>query len=149
MFAYFCFSPVARHICISDGFLTIGTSICSSICVNISLSTTLLYVYKISQLQAGLIYLLHVCGAVLPAVTLSKCIDRDYRVTAKRHGFSLDSKVFGNDPFYFLIEKAKMQSIFLPTIIALATIVTYGWLVDKKTVRSFPDSPSLPMLVSR
>lgn len=57
-------------------------------------------------------------------------IDYDYRMVARAHGLPID-KVSGDGLLYFPIEEARMRSVFIPTLLASAAVVTYGWLVDK------------------
>lgn len=103
-------------------------------CMHTSLSTTFGDVYNLNQLQAGLVYLPYGIGAIASTVTSGKWIDRDYRVTAERHGLSIN-KVSGDDLLEFPIEEARIRSVFIPTVLSLVGVVAYGWLVEKRAVR--------------
>lgn len=102
-------------------------------CVHTSLSTMFVKVYGVDQLQAGLVYLPYGIGAVLSTLTSGKQIDHDYRTIAKRHGLAIN-KVSGDDLLQFPIEEARMRSVFTPTVLSLAAVIAYGWLVDKGVV---------------
>lgn len=54
-------------------------------------------------------------------------------MVARAHGLPID-KVSGDGLLYFPIEEARMRSVFIPTLLASAAVVTYGWLVDKMVV---------------
>lgn len=104
-------------------------------CIHTSLSSTFIEVYSLNQLQAGLIYLPLGIGGILATILSGILIDHDYRVTAKAHGLPTN-KVTGDDLQHFPIEQARMRSIFVPSGFALISVITYGWLVDKKIVIS-------------
>ncbi|KAJ4319202.1 hypothetical protein N0V84_006484 [Fusarium piperis] len=102
-------------------------------CIRASLATTLMEVYRLNKWQAGLIYLPFGLGAIASTLVSSKWIDHDYRVVARAHGLPIN-KVSGDDLLRFPIEQARIRSVFLPTFCAFASVLAYGWLVDKDTV---------------
>lgn len=66
-------------------------------------------------------------------------MDRDYRVTAKAYGVTIE-KVKGDDLANFRIERARFRSSGYLVTLAIATIIGYGWALDTKVVRK-PPSP--------
>ena len=68
-------------------------------------------------------------------------MDRDYRVTAKAYGITIE-KVKGDDLAEFQIERARFRSSGYLITLAIATIIGYGWALDTKVVRR-PTSPKL------
>lgn len=66
-------------------------------------------------------------------------MDRDYRVTAKAYGVTIE-KVKGDDLASFRIERARFRSSGYLVTLAIATIIGYGWALDTKVVRK-PSSP--------
>jgi MFS family permease len=122
-------------------------------CLQASLSSLFIQIYDLNQLQAGLIYLPFGVGCALAAFfagtypTLStqdnqdarhvtpigKLLDRDYRLTAHKHGFSTDQLNLTGMTI-FPIAQARLRSISYPILTAIATIAGYGWCLEKKSV---------------
>lgn len=64
---------------------------------------------------------------------VGKILDRDYRITAQTRGFSINKKE-GDELLNFPIEEARLRSLFLPTLIAVGSIIGYGWTLHARTV---------------
>jgi hypothetical protein len=105
-------------------------------CIPASLGTLFVDIYHLNQLQAGLVYLPFGIGCSLAAVASGKLIDRDYRITAELHGLPID-RIRGDDLRSFPIERARLRSVFAPLAIAVASVIAFGWTVEKKVVRCF------------
>ena len=105
-------------------------------CLNASLSSLFIEVYKLNQLQAGLIYLPFGIGCMLSTLMSGNIIDRDYRIVAKRYGITVEKKK-GDDLARFPIEEARTRSSFLPLGVALVAIVGFGWVLQVQTVSRF------------
>lgn len=105
-------------------------------CLNASLSSLFIHIYRLNQLQAGLIYLPFGIGCMLSTLISGKIIDRDYRITAKRYSLPVEKKR-GDDLARFPIEEARTRSTFLPLGVAMAAVVSYGWVLQARTVSSF------------
>lgn len=88
-------------------------------------------------LRAGFVYLPLRAGAIVSTILSGKWIDRDYRIVAKSHKLPID-KVSGDDLLHFPIEEARLRSVFLPTLGALVSVVSYGWLVDHRICMAAP-----------
>lgn len=104
-------------------------------CIHASLATTFMDIYNLNKWQAGLIYLPFGLGAIVSTLVSSKWIDHDYRVVAKAHGLPIN-KVSGDDLLHFPIEEARIRSALLPTFFSFVSVLAYGWLVAKHTVRN-------------
>ncbi|TIA08965.1 MFS general substrate transporter [Aureobasidium pullulans] len=104
-------------------------------CIHTSLSTTCMQVYNLSQLQAGLIYLPFGVGSLVATFCSGRLIDHDYRVIAKVHGLSID-RVSGSDLLGFPIEEARLRSILAPTLLTFASVIAYGWTVDRHVMNN-------------
>lgn len=102
-------------------------------CLNASLSSLFIEIYKLNQLQAGLIYLPFGLGCTVSTLVASKVIDRDYRVIAKRYGLPVE-KANGDDLARFPIEEARTRSTFVPLGVTTAVIVAFGWTLRFRTV---------------
>ncbi|KAK7917293.1 hypothetical protein PG985_010901 [Apiospora marii] len=97
-------------------------------CIHTSLSTSFVEVYHLDYLRAGFVYLPFGAGAIISTFVSGRWIDRDYRIVAQSHGLPIN-KVSGDDLLHFPVEEARLRSVFLPTLVALVSVVTYGWLV--------------------
>ncbi|KAK8040704.1 Major facilitator superfamily transporter [Apiospora marii] len=97
-------------------------------CIHTSLSTSFVEVYHLDYLRAGFVYLPFGVGAIISTIVSGRWIDRDYRIVAQSHGLPIN-KVSGDDLLHFPIEEARLRSVFLPILVALISVVTYGWLV--------------------
>ncbi|KAK8102611.1 MFS general substrate transporter [Apiospora sp. TS-2023a] len=98
-------------------------------CIHTSLSTSFVQVYHLDYLRAGFVYLPFGVGAIISTIVSGRWIDRDYRIVAQSHGLPIN-KVSGDDLLHFPVEEARLRSVALPTIVALVSVVAYGWLVD-------------------
>lgn len=111
-------------------------------CIHTSLSTSFVQVYHLDYLRAGFVYLPFGVGAIISTIASGKLIDRDYRTVAKSHGLPIN-KVSGDDVLQFPVEEARLRIVFLPTLVALVSVVTYGWLVDQHVVSVLVPPPRL------
>lgn len=98
-----------------------------------SLSTVLIDIYNLNELEAGLIYLPYGVSCLVSTLMSGKLIDRDYQIVARKHNFPIN-KVSGDDLSRFPIEEARMRSIFVPTFLAMFSMIGYGWAVHYHAV---------------
>lgn len=103
---------------------------CSS---HASLSTILAPAYGLSQLQTGLIYLPFGIGSLIATVVSGRLIDYDYKAVAKSHNLHVD-RLSGDNLRQFPIEKARLRSIQIPTLLTCGSMIGYGWAVYKRAV---------------
>lgn len=97
-------------------------------CLQASLSTLFIEIYGLNDLQAGLIYLPYGVSMTCMSYITGKILDRDYRITAQKHGFRTDKKL-DQDMANFPIEKARLRSVFLFLPAACVGLVAYGWVL--------------------
>ena len=108
--------------------------------------------YGYGQLEAGLIYLPFGFGCALAAYftgklflipsvrspaykhCLGKMVDRDYCITAKSHGLTVDKR-YDTNMLQFPIEKARLRSFPYPGLTAIAATVSYGWSIEVKSCK--------------
>jgi predicted MFS family arabinose efflux permease len=109
-----------------------------------SLSTTLVDVYSLNELEAGLVYLPYGVSCLVSTFLSGKLIDRDYRIVARKYGIAINTEG-GDDMSCFPIEEARLRSIFAPTFLAMASLVGYGWAVHFHAV-SIACSESLSLI---
>jgi hypothetical protein len=70
-----------------------------------------------------------------------RVMNRDYKLTAKAHQFTIDERG-GDNLSDFPIEKARLRSAcYLVPMVALC-ILAYGWAVQQKMVRCHNSIPS-------
>jgi predicted MFS family arabinose efflux permease len=103
-------------------------------CIQASLSPLFITIYGFSELETGLIYIPFGVGAALGSWLAGKVMNRDYRLTAKVHGITINA-VAGDDLTNFPIEKARFRSVWYSISISGASVVGYGWSMQYKTVR--------------
>ena len=87
-------------------------------------------IYHFNELQIGLGYLPRGAGIVIGGYCVGKVMDHNYRVTAKKIGWTVN-KVSGDDLINFPIERARSRGSSWLLIISTATLVGYGWAVSK------------------
>ena len=130
-----------RILFYKDSFLSIWIS--SSFyavwyCVQASIpSTYSSSPYNFSELQVGSAYLTGAVGVIICMYISGKVLDRNYAITAKRIGFSVDKKK-GDDLTHFPIERARSRGCAYFLLISLCTSIGYGWAIETHAHVSIP-----------
>lgn len=93
--------------------------------------------YSFDDLQVGLCYIPFAVGSVVGSVIVGKLLDWNYARVAKSVGVSIDRKR-GNDLRNFPIEKARLDLMWPWTILAVAMIIPWGWIVNSGTSLAAP-----------
>ena len=88
-------------------------------------------IYHFNELKLGLAYLPRGAGIVVGGFILGKAMDYNYRFTARSIGWSID-RVSGDELKDFPIERARSRGSFWMLGISTATLVGYGWAVEKR-----------------
>ena len=153
-----CFNPFSSILVLRDpGTLT--ASICFGIyymvhtCLQASLSTVFVDIYKVSGLVAGLVYVPFGVGCSIAAFVAGKksilskirrfagahlqtgrIVDRDYKITAEKFGVVIDRSA-GDDLSSFPIERARLRSCKYSVFVCSLLVVAYGWTLQIKIVR--------------
>jgi hypothetical protein len=105
--------------------------------INASLSTLFVEIYKLNQLQAGLIYLPFGLGGVLSAFISGRVLDRAWRNARTTLGLPTD-KSLGDDLDNFPIERSRLRVVWIPMLVTTLTVITFGWVLHYRKV-SIPE----------
>ncbi|KAL2133122.1 hypothetical protein VTI74DRAFT_2854 [Chaetomium olivicolor] len=97
-----------------------------------TLPTDFASIYRLTDLQVGLCFLPYGVGCCLAALIQGYILDTNYRLVARKIGFTIDYKR-GDDLRHFPIERARLQPV-LPILSAgVAAVVCYGWVLHFET----------------
>ncbi|KAL9593093.1 MAG: hypothetical protein Q9219_007679 [cf. Caloplaca sp. 3 TL-2023] len=94
-------------------------------------------IYHFNEFQIGLAYLPRGAGIIFGGYCVGKTMDYNYRVTAKRIGWTIDS-FSGDELSDFPIEQARSRGSLWLLIISTMTLVGYGWAFSKQTHAAVP-----------
>lgn len=117
--------------------VTYGVGYATYSCLQASLSTLFLDIYKISGLASGLIYIPFGVACALSAFTTGKLLDRNYQKTAAEAGVSI-SRNKADDMAEFPIEKARLRVITWSVAMSACLIVSYGWQLQERVSMAGP-----------
>ncbi|KAL1393073.1 major facilitator superfamily domain-containing protein [Phyllosticta capitalensis] len=87
--------------------------------------------YHFNDLQLGLAYLPRGVGIIVGGYVNGKLMDRNYRAVARQNGWTIDS-ARGDDMGRFPIERARSRGSYILLALSTATLVGYGWAVDRQ-----------------
>lgn len=93
--------------------------------------------YHFTDLQVGLAYLPGAAGVILSVYLSSKFLDWNYKVTAKKAGFTVD-KVRGDNLDTFPIEEARSRWSDILILLEMCATVGYGWSIKSGAHASVP-----------
>ncbi|KAI0814580.1 chloramphenicol resistance protein [Xylaria sp. FL0064] len=96
--------------------------------LNASLSVLCIEIYDLSQWQAGLIYLPFGLGGTVSTFFSGPLLDNAYRHARTRRGLNTN-KATGDDLDNFPIEKARLSVIWIPMMLTVASVVSFGWVL--------------------
>ena len=97
-------------------------------------------VYGYNELEIGLVFLPGLAGMTIGGMVAGKLVDRNYAVTAKKHGFELKDKE-KHELSEFPIEAARYRHCLVFVFLQLLLVVGYGWAVR------FRAHPSVPIIL--
>ena len=106
-------------------------------CVQTSIPPIYKDTYGFDELQIGLAYLTGATGVILGSYLNGKLMDRNYKVTARSIGHSID-KISGDDLDNFPIEKARARGSYYLLIVYVCALVGYGWGIALHVHESVP-----------
>jgi multidrug resistance protein len=87
-------------------------------------------IYSFNELQIGLSYLPRGVGIIIGGYCIGKLMDYNYKATARNIGWTIND-VSGDNLNHFPIECARSKGSFWLLAISTATLVGYGWAVNK------------------
>lgn len=91
-------------------------------------STLFKTTYGLTDFQSGLVYIANGVGCILGTVLTGKALDLDYRRMQKRY-----PSVEG-----FPLEKARLRTVWVLAPMQCATVLIFGWALDKGVQISVP-----------
>lgn len=103
-------------------------------CINASLSTLFIEIYKLNQWQAGLVYLPFGLGGTASTFISGHLLDRAYRNARASRGLPTD-RAMGDDLDNFPVEKARLCVVWVPMAMTICSVVAFGWVLDFRQVR--------------
>lgn len=106
-------------------------------CVQTSIPLTYKDIYNFNELEIGFSYLTGGFGVVAAGFVNGKMMDRNYKITAKKIGFTVN-KVSGDDLYHFPIERARARSSWILMGIYVCSLVGYGWTLGFHVHESVP-----------
>ncbi|MCJ1424914.1 hypothetical protein MMC29_002802 [Sticta canariensis] len=119
-------------------------------CIQASIPSVYKDVYSFNEIEIGLSYLSGGAGVILGGYATGKMMDRNYKITARELGHTID-RVVGDDMNHFPIEKARARGSWYLLGVFICALAGYGWAVKYHTHASiplilqldiFPESPS-------
>lgn len=102
-------------------------------CINTSLSTIFIQIYKLNQWQAGLIYLPFGLGGTVSTFFSGRLLNNAYRSARTARGLPTD-KAIGDDLDDFHIEKARLHVMWFPMAMTICSVVAFGWVLHYEKV---------------
>lgn len=93
--------------------------------------------YNFNDLQVGLCYIPFSVGCVIGSVVVGKLLNWNYARVARSMGISPDRKR-GDELRHFPIERARLDLMWPWTMLAVATMAVWGWVVDSGTSLAAP-----------
>ena len=94
-------------------------------------------IYNFNDLQIGLAFIPYGVGCGVASILCGKLMDYNYKRVAKAAGITVDRKR-GEDMKNFPIEKARIQLIWPLLYTGIATILCYGWVLEKEAHLAAP-----------
>ncbi|CAO3667419.1 unnamed protein product [Umbelopsis ramanniana] len=98
-------------------------------CVLSSTSNLFATIYGLNEQQIGLCYIANGVGCILGGLTIGKVLDRDFRITAQKHGYDSGKLSRGSLGPDFPIFEARLRSIWVPLFFFDAFIIIYGFML--------------------
>ncbi|KAI8578578.1 hypothetical protein K450DRAFT_246532 [Umbelopsis ramanniana AG] len=98
-------------------------------CVLSSTSYLFETIYGLNEQQIGLCYIANGVGCILGGLIIGRVLDRDFRITAEKHGYDSSKLSRGSLGADFPIFEARLRSIWVPLFLFDALIIIYGFLL--------------------
>ena len=94
-------------------------------------------IYGFNDLQIGLAFIPYGVGCAIASILCGKLMDYNYKRVAKAAGITIDRKR-GDDMKNFPIEKIRVQVIAPLLFCGIATLLVYGWVLEKEAPLAVP-----------
>ncbi|KAL8867157.1 MAG: hypothetical protein Q9174_005839 [Haloplaca sp. 1 TL-2023] len=106
-------------------------------CIQTSIPPIYKDFYGFSELYVGVTYLSGATGVIMGSYLNGKMMDRNYKITARETGFTID-KHSGDNLNDFPIEKARARGSYYLLVIYACALAAYGWVVSLHIHESLP-----------
>lgn len=106
-------------------------------CIQASIPSIYKDVYSFNEIEIGLSYLTGGAGVILGGYATGKLMDRNYKITARELGHTID-RVVGDDMNHFPIEKARARGSWYLLGVFICALAGYGWAVKYHAHASIP-----------
>ena len=103
-------------------------------CVNTSLSVLFIDIYQLNQWQAGLVYVPFGIGGTVSTFISGRLMDKAYRNARTKQNLTTEEGS-GDDLNNFDIEKARLNIIWIPMLVTIASVMAFGWVLHYHKVR--------------
>lgn len=110
-------------------------------CIQASYPAIYQGIYGWNQLYVGLAYVPGAVGVIVGGIVNGKYMDFRYKLTAKEGGLTVDN-IAGDNLDTFPIEKARTRGLLAVWIIYNASLVGFGWSVERSV------HPSVPLILT-
>jgi multidrug resistance protein len=94
-----------------------------------ALPTLVQHKYRLSEIQIGLIFLANGAGSMIGTLLTGKFLDHDYKKIMRE---------YDGDEQRISIEKARLRTVWIWTAFECASVLVFGWTVDKGIHISLP-----------
>lgn len=109
-------------------------------CIQASIPPIYKDIYSFNEIDIGLCYLTGGAGVILGGYTTEKMMDRNYKITAREIGHTID-RIAGDDMNHFPIERARARGSWYLLGVFICALAGYGWAVK------FHAHPSIPLIL--
>lgn len=106
-------------------------------CIQTTIPSTYKDIYRFNELDIGLSYLPRGAGIIVGGFANGKRMDRNYKLTAKEIGHTVD-RVSGDNLDHFPIERARARDSWYLLGLSTCTSIGYGWALERHTYVSIP-----------
>lgn len=106
-------------------------------CIQASIPPIYKDIYSFNEIEVGLSYLTGGAGVILGGYTTGKTMDRNYKITAREIGHTID-RIAGDNINHFPIECARARGSWYSLGVFIRALAGYGWAVKFQAHTSIP-----------
>ena len=105
--------------------------------IQTTIPSTFKDIYHFNELEIGLSYLPRGAGIIVGGYLNGKMMDRNYRIIAKRIGYTINT-VSDDNLNHFPIERARTRGSWYLLEISTYSLIGYGWALEQHAHMSIP-----------